>query len=132
MKGLFDELIVAKVGPEALTGSTRLKAGTATKMILNAITTGAMIRAGKTFGNLMVDLTALSNKLLDRGERIVMETCGVDQTTARTAIDAASGSVKVAIVMVRCDTDAPDARRMLAEQGGSVRAVVGDPPPVSY
>lgn len=128
--GRCDEIIVAKVGPEALTGSTRLKAGTATKMILNAISTGAMIRVGKTYGNLMVDLTALSVKLIDRGERIVMETCAVDRATARSAVAAAAGSVKAAIVMVRCGCDAPNARRMLREHGGSVRAVVGDPPPV--
>jgi N-acetylmuramic acid 6-phosphate etherase len=130
MTDLCDELIVAKVGPEALTGSTRLKAGTATKMILNAISTGAMIRVGKAYGNLMVDLTALSEKLVDRGERIVMETCGVDRSFARSAIEAAAGSVKVAIVMVRCKTDVSEARRLLEKSGGRVRPVVGNPPPV--
>ena len=131
MVNLCDEVVVAKVGPEALTGSTRLKAGTATKLILNTISTGAMIRSGKAYGNLMVDLTALSNKLVDRGERIVMEACGVDRSMARSAIEAASGSVKVAIVMISRATDAEDARRLLTESGGSVREVVGEPPPVS-
>ena len=130
MTALCDELIVAKVGPEALTGSTRLKAGTATKMILNTISTGAMIRVGKAYGNLMVDLTALSDKLIYRGERIVMETCGVDRFSARNAIEAASGSVKVAIVMIRRTTDAAEARRLLDTNGGRVRVVAGDPPPV--
>ena len=130
MTSLCDELIVAKVGPEALTGSTRLKAGTATKLILNTISTGAMIRFGKAYGNLMVDLTALCSKLIDRGERIVMETCGVDRSQARRAIEAAAGSVKVAIVMVRCQTDISEAHRLLAENGGMVRQVVGGPPPV--
>jgi len=127
---LCDEIVVAKVGPEALTGSTRLKAGTATKLILNTITTGAMIRSGKAYGNLMVDLRALSNKLVDRGERIVMESCDVDRDTARTAIKEAEGSVKLAIVMVKCGTSAQDARQLLSDAGGLVRKVVGDPPPV--
>ena len=130
MTDLCDEVIVAKVGPEALTGSTRLKAGTATKLILNTISTGAMIRVGKTFGNLMVDLTALSNKLIDRGERIVMEVCAVNRSSARRAIEEASGSVKVAIVMLRCDMDAAKAQLLLEENGGRVRAAAGDPPPV--
>ena len=78
----------------------------------------------------MVDLTALSNKLIDRGERIVMETCGIDRPSARMAIDAAAGSVKLAIVMVRCEIDAEEARRLLVESRGMVRSVVGDPPQV--
>src|SRR5881409_1620897 len=78
-----DVLVLPKVGPEVLTGSTRLKAGTATKLVLNTLTTGAMIRLGKAYGNLMVDLMAWSAKLVDRGERIVMECCGVGRTEAR-------------------------------------------------
>lgn len=130
MTDLCDEVIVAKVGPEALTGSTRLKAGTATKMILNTISTGAMIRVGKAYGNLMVDLTTLSKKLIDRGERIVMEACAVERSSARRAIREASGSVKVAIVMLRRDMGAMEARRLLEEHGGWVRVVAGEPPPV--
>ena len=128
--GECDEVIVARVGPEALTGSTRLKAGTATKMILNTITTGSMIRLGKAYGNLMVDLMALSDKLIDRGERIVMEVGGVERAVARRAIEAAGGSVKVAVVMVRRGVDAAQARRLLNEANGFVRAVVGKPPAV--
>jgi len=124
-----DVVISARVGPEALTGSTRLKAGTATKLILNTITTGAMIRSGKAYGNLMVDLMTLSDKLRDRGERIVMEAGGVDRVVAKNAIEAAGGSVKLAVVMVRSGMEAPEARRRLEEAGGIVRAVVGDPPP---
>src|SRR5213083_86773 len=82
-----DVVINPVVGPEALTGSTRLKAGTATKLVLNTLTTGAMIRLGKVYGNLMVDLVALSDKLKDRGERIVMECTGVDRAKARAAIE---------------------------------------------
>ena len=82
-----DVLLLPKVGPEALTGSTRMKAGTATKLVLNTLSTGAMIRLGRAYGNLMVDLMAWSDKLRDRGERIVMECCGVDRGAARQAIE---------------------------------------------
>ncbi|MSR05942.1 MAG: N-acetylmuramic acid 6-phosphate etherase [Gemmatimonadetes bacterium] len=126
-----DVLIVVPVGPEALTGSTRLKAGTATKLALNTITTGAMIRMGKAYGNLMVDLVALSDKLVDRGERIVMEACGVSRDQARVAIEAAGGSVKIAVVMVRRGGSREEAARLLEKARGSVRAAAGDPPPVS-
>src|ERR1700752_3948431 len=117
-------------GPEVLTGSTRLKAGTATKMVLNMLTTGTMIRLGKVYGNLMVDLIAMSQKLHDRGERIVMECCSVGRAEARAAIERAQGSVKLAIVMVRKRVDLVEARRMLEAAGGFVRPVVGDPPAV--
>lgn len=126
-----DVLILPKVGPEALTGSTRMKAGTATKLVLNTITTGAMIRLGKVYGNLMVDLMALSDKLTDRGERIVMECCAVDRARARAAIAAADGSVTLAIVMVRGAMDREAARAKLAAADGFVRRAVGDPPPVT-
>lgn len=125
-----DVVIVPKVGPEAVTGSTRMKAGTATKLVLNTITTGAMIRLGKVYGNLMVDLMATSEKLRDRGERIVMECCGVDRAAARRAIEAAGGSVKLAVVMTRAGVDAAEARRRLEAADGLVRRAVGDPPPV--
>src|SRR5258706_15809386 len=78
-----DVVINPVTGPEALTGSTRLKAGTATKLVLNTLTTGAMVRLGKAYGNMMVDLMDLSVKLHDRGERIVMECCGVSREEAR-------------------------------------------------
>ncbi len=126
-----DVAIVAVVGPEALTGSTRMKAGTATKLVLNTISTGAMIRSGRAYGNLMVDLMAWSDKLKDRGERIVMEACGVDRERARAAIADAGGSVKLAIVMVKARVGKEEAAARLARAGGFVRAVVGDPPPVA-
>ncbi|MBI4501827.1 MAG: N-acetylmuramic acid 6-phosphate etherase [Gemmatimonadetes bacterium] len=125
-----DVLMVVRVGPEALTGSTRLKAGTATKLVLNTLTTGAMLRLGKAYGNLMVDLVAMSEKLHDRGERIVMEVCGVDRALARSAIDAAGGSVKLAIVMAKRGVDRDQAAQLLAAAGGLVRGVIGDPPPI--
>ncbi|HEX6534412.1 MAG TPA: N-acetylmuramic acid 6-phosphate etherase [Gemmatimonadaceae bacterium] len=124
-----DAAIVPLTGPEAVTGSTRLKAGTATKMVLNMITTGAMIRIGKTYGNLMVDLRAMSAKLVDRGERIVMEVCGVDRAEARRLIDAAEGSVKTAIVMQKLGASREEAERALAAAGGVIRRVVDEPPP---
>ena len=126
-----DVVILPEVGPEVLTGSTRLKAGTATKLVLNTITTGAMIRLGKVYGNLMVDLTATSEKLRDRGERILMECCAVERGRARAVIEQAGGSVKLAIVMVRLGVGKDEARRALAAAGGFVRRTVGDPPPVT-
>lgn len=125
-----DVIVNPVVGPEVVTGSTRLKAGTATKLVLNMLTTGAMIRLGKVYGNLMVDLVALSAKLHDRGERIVMEVGGVTREEARTAIAGAKGSVKLAIVMARRKVDVNEARRLLESANGFVRPVVGDPPPV--
>ena len=89
-----------------------------------------MIRLGKVYGNLMVDLVAVSNKLTDRGQRIVMECTGVSREEARSAIDRAEGSVKLAIVMARRGVGAAEARRLLEAAGGFVRPVVGDPPAV--
>jgi N-acetylmuramic acid 6-phosphate etherase len=126
-----DVLILPKVGPEALTGSTRMKAGTATKLVLNTMSTAAMIRLGRAYGNLMVDLMAVSDKLRDRGERIVMECGAVDRAAARAAIAAAGGSVKVAIVMVRQGVGKAEAERVLTAAGGFVRRAAGDPPPVA-
>jgi N-acetylmuramic acid 6-phosphate etherase len=126
-----DVIINPIVGPEVVTGSTRLKAGTATKLVLNMLSTGAMIRLGKVYGNLMVDLMALSVKLHDRGERIVMEVCGVSREEARQAIERAKGSVKVAIVMARRKVDGNEARTLLEAAGGFVRPVAGDPPAVT-
>jgi N-acetylmuramic acid 6-phosphate etherase len=124
-----DLAILPKVGPEAVTGSTRLKAGTATKLVLNTVTTGAMIRMGRAYGNLMVDLVALSDKLKDRGERIVMEVCAVDREAARRALAAAAGHVKTAIVMLKRRVDRAEAERLLREAGGYARRAVGEPPP---
>jgi N-acetylmuramic acid 6-phosphate etherase len=131
MRAVADFCIVPIVGPEVLTGSTRLKAGTATKLVLNAITTGAMIRIGKSYGNLMVDLRATNAKLTDRSERIVMEVCGVDRAAARALLGEAGGVVKRAIVMHLLAVGPAEADRRLAEAGGVIRRVVpGAPPPV--
>jgi N-acetylmuramic acid 6-phosphate etherase len=126
-----DVTIVAVTGPEVVTGSTRMKAGTATKLILNTITTGAMIRLGKTFGNLMVDLRATNAKLVDRSQRIVMEIAGLDRPAAKKVLDAAGGVVKTAIVMSLLSVGREEAERQLAAQGGVIRRVVNrEPPPV--
>ncbi len=125
-----DVCITVLVGPEIVTGSTRMKAGTATKLVLNTLTTGAMIRLGKTYGNLMVDLRAWNDKLVDRSQRIVMETTGLNREAARSVIEAADGNVKTAIVMARRSVPKAEAERLLADHAGRLRPVVGDPPPV--
>jgi N-acetylmuramic acid 6-phosphate etherase len=122
--------IAVLTGPEVVTGSTRMKAGTATKLVLNTITTGAMVRLGKTFGNLMVDLQAWNQKLVDRGERIVMAVTGIDREAARAAIYAAGGSVRTAIVMVRRSCSREDAEGLLREHDNHLRPILGDPPPI--
>ena len=125
----LDVAVIAVVGPEVVTGSTRLKAGTATKMVLNMITTGAMIRIGKTYGNLMVDLRATNAKLVDRSERIVAEVCGISRDEARVFIGAADRSVKTAIVMQKLGVDRDGALKALEAAGGVIRRVVTDAPP---
>ena len=125
----IDIPIVAVTGPEVVTGSTRLKAGTATKLILNMITTGAMIRLGKTFGNLMVDLRATNAKLADRSERIVAEVCAIRRDDARALLVQADGHVKLAITMHLLGVGREEAARRLEAAGGVIRRVVPVPPP---
>lgn len=116
-----DIAIEAQVGPEVLTGSTRLKAGTAQKMILNMITTGAMVRIGKAYQNLMVDVVQSNEKLETRAENIVMAATGVERSQARQTIDAAGGKVKLAITMILTGRDVEQAAQLLEEAGGRVR-----------
>lgn len=130
LRDTCDVCITVPVGPEVVTGSTRLKAGTATKLVLNLLTTGAMVRLGKTYGNLMVDLQVRNQKLQDRGERIVMEVAGVDRAAARDALTASGGSVRTAIVMARLGLGREAAERRIAEVQGRLRGILGDPPPV--
>jgi N-acetylmuramic acid 6-phosphate etherase len=120
----YDVVIAPLVGPEVVTGSTRLKAGTATKMVLNTISTGAMIRLGKVFGNLMVDLQVTNRKLQDRGERILVETLGIQRAEAAELLQRAGGWVKLAIAMHVTGLDADDARRRLEEAGGRVGEMI--------
>jgi N-acetylmuramic acid 6-phosphate etherase len=122
-----DHVIELLVGPEVVTGSTRMKAGTATKLCLNMITTATFVRLGKTWGNLMVDVRATNAKLVDRAARIVAGQCGLDRTAALDVLDRAGGRVKIALVMARLGVDAAEAERRLGAAEGRLRAVVGAP-----
>lgn len=126
---VVDCAILPITGPEVVTGSTRLKAGTATKLVLNTITTGAMVRFGKAYGNLMVDLQASNEKLRDRSERMLIHICGVSRDEARRLLAVAEGSVKVAITMQKLGVDRETALARLADAGGVIRRVIADPPP---
>ncbi|MFL5800532.1 MAG: N-acetylmuramic acid 6-phosphate etherase [Roseiflexaceae bacterium] len=118
---LADVSIAPLVGPEVITGSTRLKAGTAQKLVLNMISTGVMIRLGKTYGNLMVDLHPTNSKLRRRARQIVREVCGVSEAEAEALLKAADDQVKVAIVAGLGGVSADQARRQLAAVGGVTR-----------
>jgi N-acetylmuramic acid 6-phosphate etherase len=115
-------------GPEVLTGSTRLKAGSATKAALNAITTAAMVRLGKAYGNLNVDLRQTSAKLRDRARRIVVSAAGVDSAQAGRLLAQARDQVKTAIVMGKAKVSAAEARRRLSGAGGHVRRALSRSP----
>lgn len=108
-----DHLVTPLVGPEVVAGSTRMKAGTATKLVLNTLSTAVMIRLGKVYGNLMVDLQAVSRKLVDRSVRIVRRVTGADEATARRALVSAGGSAKTAIAMLEMDVGRAVAERAL-------------------
>lgn len=118
MKEAYDVVIAPLAGPEVVTGSTRMKAGTATKLVLNTITTGAMIRLGKVFGNLMVDLRVTNLKLQGRSERILMEMLDLDRDEARDLLARAGGSVKTAMVMHWTGGDREEAQQRLQRTGG--------------
>ena len=120
-----DVVIAPLVGAEVITGSTRMKAGTATKLVLNTITTGAMVRMGKVYSNLMVDLQVTCEKLRDRGERILSELLNLDQPAAATLLDRASGDVKTALVMGHLGIDREEALKRLDAAGGVVSMVIG-------
>jgi N-acetylmuramic acid 6-phosphate etherase len=123
-----DVVIAPLVGAEVVTGSTRMKAGTATKMVLNTITTGAMVMTGKVFGNLMVDLQSTCEKLQDRGERILMTILDVDRSRASELLEVAGGRVKTALVMERLGIGAEEAGRLLEEAGGVLTRVIDSLP----
>lgn len=111
-------------GPEVVTGSTRMKSGTAQKMVLNMLSTGAMIRLGKTYGNLMVDVQPTNEKLQVRAIRIVAEATGLEVESARAALNAARGDVKAAIVSVLTGLDTEAANGKLSQANGRVRTVI--------
>jgi len=125
--GWCDVLIAIETGPEVLTGSTRMKAGSATKMVLNMISTAGMVGIGKAHGNLMVDLRASNSKLRDRAARIVAEICGIDRDHALGLLDNADQRVKHAVVMQQLGLDFTRADERLVQTGGSLRDALGGP-----
>jgi N-acetylmuramic acid 6-phosphate etherase len=116
-----DVAICPQVGPEAIMGSTRMKSGTAQKLVLNMISTASMVQLGKVYGNLMVDLRATSRKLAERAKRLVMMTTGSDYERAAELLQAAGGRVKVAILMARLHVEPAEAEARLEAAGGQVR-----------
>ena len=123
-----DLLICPVVGPEVLSGSTRMKAGTATKMVLNMITTGAMVRIGKTYGNLMVDLAATNSKLKQRALRLVKTFTGLDEPSATELLSTCEGQLKIAIVAHCHGVDATRAAEILKSATGHLRTALKDAP----
>lgn len=119
-----DCMIETPVGPEVLTGSTRMKCATAQKMVLNMLSTASFVRLGKTYENLMVDVVATNIKLIERSKRIVMHATGASFETAESYLDQAGQDVKTAIVMLRSGADADAAREALAEREGNVREAI--------
>ena len=119
-----DVVISVDTGPEIITGSTRMKAGTATKMVLNMISTATMVSMGKVYGNLMVDLMAVNEKLVDRGTRIIQKITGLDYDSAEEALVRANKSVKTAIVMINKNCELNDAEEKLRHVGGSLRKII--------
>ncbi|MFQ6610227.1 MAG: N-acetylmuramic acid 6-phosphate etherase [Fidelibacterota bacterium] len=121
----IDILIPVVVGPEIITGSTRMKAGTATKLILNMITTTTMIKLNKTYGNLMVDLKASNKKLVNRGVMLITHFTGLSKSQALQLIDECDGEIKTSIVVNKLKISADEARIRLKSVGGSLRKIIG-------
>ena len=119
-----DVIIKVNTGPEVITGSTRMKAGTATKMVLNMISTTTMIKLGKVYGNLMVDLMAVNNKLVDRGVRIISSIANVSYEIAKQKLFEAEKSVKVAIVMIKKNCDLKTSKNLLQNVDGNLHKVI--------
>jgi N-acetylmuramic acid 6-phosphate etherase len=121
-----DIVIIAEVGPEVISGSTRMKAATAQKMITNMITTGAMTRLGYVYENAMVNLHMQNSKLVERGISVLMRACNIDRETAVNTIKSAGRSIPVALVMMKAGVDKPEAVRRLAHSDGNVRLAIED------
>ncbi|MDF2786741.1 MAG: murQ [Pantoea eucrina] len=121
-----DVALTPVVGPEVVTGSSRMKAGTAQKLVLNMLSTGAMIRSGKVYGNLMVDVEATNQKLVQRQINIVKQATECDDATAQQALTACGGHCKTAIVMVLAGLTAEEARTLLEQNRGFIRAALRD------
>jgi N-acetylmuramic acid 6-phosphate etherase len=126
LQNFVDLQIAPAVGPEIIAGSTRLKAGTATKLVLNMLTTIAMIKLGKTYGNLMVDVQTGSEKLKDRARRILGLVTGIDYDAADALLKRSKWNVKAAIIMQRADLTLPQALRRLKKAHDSVREAIGE------
>lgn len=124
LKASVDHFITPIVGPEVITGSTRLKAGTATKLVLNILTTVSMVKLGKVYNNLMVDVHASNTKLVERSIRIVQMVTGVDATVADTALKQADGNAKIAIVMLVKEINRTDAIALLEKHKGFLRPIL--------
>lgn len=124
-------VVVLNTGAEPITGSTRLKAGTATKLALNTLTTATMVELGKTYGDFMVDLRVTNDKLHDRAIRILVAVCAIDRTAAANLLRRADGRVKLAVAMARLGLDRDAAERRLASADGRLIDLLG-PPPVSH
>jgi len=121
-----DTTIIAEVGPEVLSGSTRMKSATAQKMILNMITTGAMTRLGYVYDNLMVNVHMKNAKLVERGIRVLMKVCSIDRDTAIRTIKSAGKSIPIAVVMLKANVDKMEAVRRLSQSDGNVRLAIDD------
>ena len=121
-----DTTVVAEVGPEVITGSTRMKASTAQKMILNMITTGAMTRLGYVYENQMVNVHMKNEKLVERGIRVLMKVCNIDRDTAIRTIKSAGKSIPIAVVMLKATVDKMEAVRRLQKSDGNVRLAIED------
>ena len=121
-----DSLMAIDVGAEIITGSTRMKSGTATKMVLNMISTVTMIRLGKVYGNLMVDLQVVNEKLADRGSRIIEQLTDLDYESSKEKLTEAGGSVKTAIVMILKKCTKNEAEELIEEHNGFLRKIIGD------
>ncbi len=126
LSGVSDITIVAEVGPEVIAGSTRMKASTAQKMILNMITTGAMTRLGYVYENQMVNVHMKNEKLVERGIRVLMKVCGIDRDTAIRTIKSAGKSIPIAVVMLKAGVDKMEAVRRLQKSDGNVRLAIED------
>ncbi|WP_277976924.1 N-acetylmuramic acid 6-phosphate etherase [Pantoea endophytica] len=126
MSQAADVALTPVVGPEVVTGSSRMKAGTAQKLVLNMLTTGAMIRSGKVYGNLMVDVEATNQKLVQRQVNIVKQATDCDDATAQQALAACNGHCKTAIVMVLAGLTADEAKSLLSQNQGFIRNALRD------
>lgn len=124
LRAAVDVPICPEVGPEVIMGSTRMKSGTAQKLVLNMITTTAMVRLGKVYENMMIDLQMTNLKLKERAKRIVMTITGVPYERAAEALEQANGHVKTALVMIKAGVDRPEATRRLERADGFVRAAI--------